>query len=224
MAFTGGGALALATARSLPVLAADGEYEEGKAIPGDYTFEYGTYVSPTDDALYQYATGTDGYAYCSKYEDGEWSDWEQAGDQTVAWDPAPVTYDGKSQAYYTGGDGYIYELTWDSYGDAQWEDVSGGYSFEASPYASTYEDSLHLYGTSTDGYVYHKAYMKDGGCGGVRVELLLRRVANRVRGALEAVLGRNLLRLVPRTVSVAVAVPVGLVVGADPEGVLVIAP
>jgi hypothetical protein len=165
MAFTGGGALALATARSLPALAADGEYEEGKAIPGDYTFENGTYVSPTDDALYQYATGTDGYAYCSKYEGGEWSNWEQAGDQTVGWDPAPVTYDGKSQAYYTGKDGYIYELTWDSYDKAQWEDVSGGYTFEASPYASTYEDSLHLYGTSTDGYVYHKGYTKDGGWG-----------------------------------------------------------
>ncbi len=165
MAFTGGGAIALATARGLPALAADGGYEEGKAIPGDYAFENGTYVSPTDDALYQYATGTDGYAYCSKYADGEWSDWEQAGDQTVGWDPAPVTYDGKSQAYYTGGGGYIYELTWDSYGDAQWEDVSGGYTFEASPYASAYEDTLHLYGTSTDGYVYHKGYTKDGGWG-----------------------------------------------------------
>src|SRR5690606_38033001 len=47
---------------------------------------------------------------------------------------------------------------------------------------------------------------------GVGVELLLRRVADRVRGALEAVLGRNLLRLVPGAIGVAVAVPVGLVV------------
>ena len=164
LAISAGGVLAVTAGRSLSVLAASGEYEKGTAIPGDYTFEHGTYVVTDDTALYQYATGTDGYAYYTSYEDGKWSEWTVAGETEVSWDPAPVLYDGKSQAYYTGKDGYIYQLTWDSYGDPQWEDVSGGYSFEASPYATTWEDSVYLYGTSTDGYVYHKAYT-DGAWG-----------------------------------------------------------
>lgn len=154
----------VAAGRSLAVMAFDGAYEEGKPIEGDYTFTNGTYVTHGEDALYQYATGADGYAYYNEYKDGAWAGWMSAGETEVGWDPAPVSYEGKPQAYYTGKDGYIYQVGWDTYGDPEWTDVSGGYTFEASPYATTQNGSIHLYGTSTDGYVYHKAYA-DGAWG-----------------------------------------------------------
>lgn len=165
MAFSAGTVLAAASLKPFGVLAGGGgEYEQGKAVPGDYTFEYGTYVACDGDTAYQYATGTDGYAYATSYANGEWSEWTMAGETEVAGDAAPVAYDGKSQAYYTGKDGSLYELTWDSYGDAQWNDVAGGYTFAASPYASTTDETVNLYGTASDGYVYHKGY-SDGAWG-----------------------------------------------------------
>lgn len=148
----------VAAGRSMAVMAFDGAYQQGKPIEGDYTFTNGTYVAYGTDSLYQYATGTDGYAYYNKNQGGSWDGWTSAGETAVGWDPAPVTYEGKPQAYYTGKDNYIYQVGWDSYGDPEWTDVSGGYTFEASPYASTHEGAIHLYGTSTDGYVYHKTY------------------------------------------------------------------
>lgn len=159
------GAIAtVAASRSLAVMAFDGSYDTGKKIEGDYTFAYGTYVAAGDTTLYQYATGTDGYAYYNQYQDGAWKGWAAAGQTEVGWDPAPYAYEGKSQAFYTGKDGYIYQVGWDSYGEPTWTDVSGGYTFATSPHATVKDGTVHLYGTSTDGNVYHKSYA-DGGWG-----------------------------------------------------------
>lgn len=167
LAIGAGGAMTAATLRFIPSVAAEGAYAPGKEIEGAYTFQYGTYVAPVDNALYQYATGDDGNAYYTTYDGTSWSGWENPGKQPakVSWDPAPVSYDGGSQAYYTGDDGYIYQLSWDSYGEATWENVSGEYTFSASPYATSSGDAVALYGTATDGYVYHKGYTGEAGWG-----------------------------------------------------------
>jgi hypothetical protein len=155
-----GGSVALATGLRFTPAAAQATFDGAQQInTTDATYEGGTYAVPADDgAVYHYATSADGYAYYNAYDGESWQGWTQAGDQAVGWDPAPVAYDGKSHAYYTGGDESIYQLSWDTYGDATWENVAGDYTFQAAPYATTYEDSVYLYGTATDGSVYHKGY------------------------------------------------------------------
>jgi hypothetical protein len=165
LALTAGGALAVAAGVRLGTVQAQTTgYDQGTKIEGDYTFTGGTYTSYAGDTLYQYAHDDQGDAYYNTYDGSSWSGWEGYAEQPakVAYDPATCTYDGKSYSYYTGDDGYLYEQSWDTYGEAKWDDVSGDYTYAAAPYASAYEDSLHLYGAADDGYVYHKAYDSSG--------------------------------------------------------------
>ncbi|HYI25206.1 MAG TPA: hypothetical protein VD767_07340 [Thermomicrobiales bacterium] len=158
----GGGAAALALGARLDFAAArQSTFSDGTQL-GDGSFTGGTYAISENDYVYQYATGADGYAYYTEYDGAEWSGWKQAGETSVGWDPAPAYYDGASHAYYTGTDEYIYQVSWDTYGDAQWENVSGDYTFKAAPWATYDNDAVYLYGTASDNYVYSKSYSGDG--------------------------------------------------------------
>ncbi len=155
----GGGVAALALGSRLDLTAAQSTFADGTQVgDGSQTFSGGTYAISKDDYVYQYATGADGYAYYTEYDGADWSGWTQAGETAVGWDPAPAYYDGSTHAYYTGTDEYLYQVSWDSYGEAQWEDVSGGYTYQAAPWATYDDDYVYLYATASDGYVYHKAY------------------------------------------------------------------
>ena len=163
LALTAGAIFSVATYRGQALAA--GTYAEAEKIDSSpYTFKWGTYTTVADGTLYQYANGAEGDAYYNTYDGTAWSGWEGYETQPtkVAYDPAPATYEGKNYAFYTGDDGYVYHQSWDTYGEAVWEDVSGEYTYSGAPYANVADDGLHLYANGADGYVYHKTYTADG--------------------------------------------------------------
>ena len=148
-------------------MAAAGGYEAGKKIEGAYTFQYGTYVAPAKDELYQYAHDDKGDAYYNTYDGSAWSGWQGYENQPapVAYDPAPVAYGNTSYVYYSGKDGYLYQQGWDDYGAATWDDVSGDYTYTPQPYASVYENTINPYSNNGNGNLYcarhHRAARSD---------------------------------------------------------------
>ncbi len=169
VAASAGGLLTVSAAGAFRTAAAqDTGYQPGEAINSTTaTFAGGTYTAYANDTLYQYAHDDNGDAYYNTYDGSAWSGWETYEEQPapVGWDPAPVVYDDASYVYYTGDDGYLYQQSWDSYGDPAWEDVSGDYTYAAAPYATSWEDNIYLYATADDGNVYHKGYNEADGWG-----------------------------------------------------------
>lgn len=143
--------------------AAAGTWGKATKIAGgdtDYTFGASTYAIVVKKDLYQYATGTDGYAYYNHSDGATWDGWKGWEDQpaTYAWDPAPVEYKDNNYAFYTGKDGGIYHLTWEGE-QSQWTKVSGEYTFKYAPYANENGDTLYLYAVGKDdSSVYVKNY------------------------------------------------------------------
>src|SRR5258708_7326179 len=78
LAFTGLTALVLGTGVAGALADGTGTFDSGQQISGNgssYTFAASTYSDTSKDTLYQYATGTDGYAYYNTYDGNSWSGW-----------------------------------------------------------------------------------------------------------------------------------------------------
>jgi hypothetical protein len=158
-----GAALAIFTASTFGVLADGGSYGKGEELPwsASYSdpaaFAYTTNVAYTDAAVYQYATGDDGYAYTTSYDGAEWTGWSQIeSDYTFGYEPAPVAYDDYSAVYYADDAGAYYEY---NHADEAWAPVESDYTFTSAPYAAAYDDGTHfLYGVADDGYAYTNKY------------------------------------------------------------------
>lgn len=74
------------------------------APPAKVKYQPSAYVY--DDTQHVIYTGDDGHAYYASYK-GEWSDWQDLGDN-YAYDPYTYEYGDNYYLTYTGTDGYIY--------------------------------------------------------------------------------------------------------------------
>jgi len=130
-----------------------------KALPGDYTFDYGVYAVgyEEEESLYAYGVTSDGAPAYNVFDGEAWSGWTNYDvEWTAKGQPTAYVYDDVQHVVYTGTDGHGYHTTYDGKGWAAWDDLGSNYAYDSSLYE--YDDDLYLTYTGEDGSVYYKSW------------------------------------------------------------------
>ena len=141
-----------------------------KDISGDYTYASAPYATATDDGLYLYASGEDGYVYQRSYTTADgWDSWTAVSETAGKGKPYATSWGDHQNVFYTDNAGKSYWNRY-SYADGTWSgeiEIPADYGFKSTPYAVGYEPEgkLYAYAVTEDGAPAYNVFDGDGWAG-----------------------------------------------------------